>query len=205
MLSKRQFEAANALLKHLEKREGKSSLDDYPFALRELGFENVDRHSLVDFLIDCDLIYYAGDTDYWIKLRPDGYKAAKIGIEKYFEEIEQDKQLDRDEKRANITGVETAIKNSKNSKTFSLIAIGISLLVPFLVVKFDNHVNRPENQTDTNGKNRQETTNSVIPLQLADTVLIKELKNLLKHDTLFLEELKKGINEKPTRKQITTP
>ena len=173
--------------------------------MRELGFENVDRHSLVDFLIDCDLIDYSGDTDYWIKLRPDGYKAAKIGIEKYLEEIEQDKQLDRDEKRANITGVETAIKNSKNSKTFSLIAIGISLLVPFLVVKFDNHVNRPENQTDTNGNNRQETTNSVIPLQLADTVLIKELKNLLKHDTLFLEELKKGINEKPTRKQITTP
>ena len=86
-----------------------------------------------------------------------------------------------------------------------MIAIGISLIVPFLVVKFDKYINRPENQTNTNGKNRQEITNSVIPLQLADTVLIKELKNSLKHDTVFLNELKKEINEKQTRKQITTP
>ena len=196
MLSKRQSEAANALLKHLEKREGESSLDDYPFALKELGFEDVDRHSLVEILIDCDLINYSGSTNYLIKLRPDGYRAAKIGIEKYFEEIEQDKQLDRDEKKANITGVETAIKNSKNSKTISLIAIGISLIVPFLAVKFDNYINRPENQTNTNGKDRQENANSVIPLQLTDTVLIEELKNSLKHDTVFLNELKKEINSK---------
>jgi len=163
---------------------GSSSLDDYPHKMNEQGFVQFEWKSLRQILIEeLGLICFVGNGDYNIMLTSEGNKAAKIGIEKYLAEIEQDKQLDRAAKKSSINGI-------RNAKIFSGIAIGISILSLFkepLVNKISN--------TNNQGYNGQEISNPNIPIQLADTLFIKELKNSLKHDTVFLNDIKNLINK----------
>jgi hypothetical protein len=200
MLNKKQVEIADFLLKHLESRGGKSSLDDYPEKLRKQGFDDFDWHTLVKILIDhLGLLDYAGNSDYWIMLTPEGNKAAKIGIEKYFDEIEQDKQLDRNEKLANISGVDTAKRTAKISIFLSIIAVFISVTVPFLT---DKKSNNGINQNATgyeNGQAGHQIDFSKFPFQWADTVFIEKVKYSLKHDSVFLNDIKQLINNESTK------
>ena len=192
MLNRQQVEIADFLLKHLESRGGKSSLDDYPEKLRKQGFDDFDWHTLVKILIDhLGLLDYAGNSDYWIMLTPEGNKAAKIGIEKYFEEIEQDKQLDRNEKLANISGVDTAKKTARISIAISIFAVIASIVIPLLLNKTE--VNNPA-KVNTQSDNGQKATNSQIPFQLTDTLFIEKVKYSLKHDSIFLKDIKQLID-----------
>lgn len=197
MLNKQQVEIADFLLKHLESRGGKSSLDDYPEKLRKQGFDDFDWHTLVKILIDhLGLLDYAGNSDYWIMLTPEGNKAAKIGIEKYFDEIEQDKLLDRNEKLANISGVDTAKRTAKISIAISIFAVIASIVIPLLLNKTE--VNNPAN-IDTQSENGKNSDHSQIPLQLIDTLSIEKLKYSLKHDSVFLNDIKQLINNESTK------
>ncbi len=192
MLNRQQVEIADFLLKHLESHGGKSSLDDYPEKLRKQGFDDFDWHTLVKILIDhLGLLDYAGNSDYWIMLTPEGNKAAKIGIEKYFEEIEQDKQLDRNEKLANISGVDTAQKTARISIAISIFAVIASIVIPLLLNKTE--INNPA-KVNTQSDNGQKATNSQIPFQLTDTLFIEKVKYSLKHDSIFLKDIKQLID-----------
>ncbi len=184
MLNKKQIEIADFLLKYLYSAGGSSSLDDYPAKLRKQGFDDFEWHTLRQILIEnLELINFVGRSDYNIMLTPDGNKAAKIGIEKYLTEIEQDKQLDRAAKKSSIHGI-------RNAKIFSGIAIVISIL-SLIKEPLINKISNTNNQSH----NGQEISNPNIPIQLTDTLFIEELKNSLKHDTVFLNDIKDLINQ----------
>lgn len=182
MLNQKQIEIADFLLKYLYSIGGSSSLDDYPAKLRKQGFDDFEWHTLRQILIEnFKLINFVGRSDYNIMLTPDGNKAAKIGIEKYLAEIEQDRQLDRAAKKSSIHGV-------RNAKIFSGIAIVISIL-SLIKEPLINKISSTNNQSHS----RQEISNPNIPIKLTDTLFIEELKESIKHDTLFLGDIKNYI------------
>lgn len=184
MLNQKDIEIADFLLKYMDSIGGKSSLDDYTIKLRKQGFDDFDIHSLVKILIkQLKLIDYVGNSDNWIVLTPEGTKAAKTGIKKYFDEIEQDKQLDRTAKKSSIKG----IRNAKILSTVAIVVSILSLMKEPLINKIYN--------TNNQSGNGHEINHSNIPIQLADTLFIEKLKNSLKHDTLFLNEIKDIINK----------
>jgi len=188
MLNQKQIEIADFLLKYLYSVGGSSSLDDYPAKLSKQGFNDFEWHSLRQILIEnLELINFVGRSDYNIMLTPDGNKAAKIGIEKYLAEIEQDKQLDREAKKSSISGV-------RNAKKLSVIAIAASVLIPLSLEIFKNVVNKPTD-ANANSENGIKIGNSTVPLNLADTLFVEEIKNSLKHDTVFLNEIKDLIDK----------
>lgn len=193
MLNKQQIEIADFLLKYLDSKGGKSSLDDYPEKFQKQGFDHFDSHSLVKILIqELGLLTHPGNSDHWIMLTSEGTRVAKIGIEKYFEEIEQDKQLDRDSKKANIEGI---TKANKNSKRAIIIAVFIPILIAAIQIYFDNRKNSVA-YGNNDGGDRPEVNHSQFPFNRADTLLIEEIKNSLKHDTVFINEVKQLIDNK---------
>ena len=91
MLNKQQIEIADYILKYLESAGGKSSIDDYPHKLEKNGFDYFESSFTIDYLIEHTGLIDNWKTDRWIRLTPNGYKAAKIGIEEYFKEVEKEK------------------------------------------------------------------------------------------------------------------
>jgi hypothetical protein len=141
MLNDKQIEIADYLLKYLESNGGKSSLDDYTSKLYKQGFDHMDRSYVPDFLREhLGLIEYWGDEQYWITLTPNGFKASKIGLKKYLEQIEKTEQLETESLSATIEGVRVAKRTAKISIYCSILAIVISMIIPFLVVKFDKEI-----------------------------------------------------------------
>jgi hypothetical protein len=192
MLTQQQIEITDFLLKYLESVGGKSSLDDYPAMLRKQGFDDLEWHSLIQVLIqDFGLIKNIGNSDYWIMLTPDGNRAAQIGIDNFLKEIESDEQLERDYKLANIDGIKKA---NKNSKIAVIIAVIVPLLIAAIQIYFDNGKNTISDRND-NGNDRTEIYHSQFPLELTDTLLVEKIQYLLKHDTIFLNDIKNLIDE----------
>jgi hypothetical protein len=192
MLNKKQIEIANLILKYLDSVGGKSNRDDYPSMFEKNGIENWDWHPLIQILIeDLELVKYWGDAEYWIMLTPQGNKAASNGIEKYFEDLEQDQQLDRNFKRANIESVEKANKNSKNAIK---IAIIIPVLIAVIQIYFNYRISSVKDG-DNNSRIRSEINHSQFPLSRTDSTLVEKIKDSLKHDTVFINDLKNMINK----------
>lgn len=186
MLNLKHSEIADFLLKYLYSVGGRSSLDDYPIKLKEQGFDKFEWHIVRQILIkNLKLISYVGNSDYNIILTPEGNKAAKMGIEKYLDQIEQDKQLDREEKKSSIKGV-------KNAKVLAIIAIIASFLLPISIDIFNKKIYNPSN-VDANSDSGIKIGHSDIPSYFTDSLLIEELKNSLKHDTLFLNDIRQLI------------
>ena len=189
MLNDKQIQIADSLLKHLESRDGKSSKDDYPGKMQKLGFDYPDVAYICDILINqLELLDYWGDDKYWITLTPDGYKAAKLGLKKYFEILEQEKQLDILAKQASIDGVKKANRNS-------IIAIVFAFIVPISITLFENYprINNSRDNRDKNGNVRSDVDLSKFPDNRTDTIFIEKVKYSLKHDSLFLNDVKKLI------------
>ena len=190
MLNPQQTAIANFLLKYLDAKGGKSSKDDYPEKLQGQNFEHWDCDYVTTFLIDqAGLIDYLNESKYYITLTTDGYHAAKIGLNEYFKELDQDKELDREAKISSIDGVRSAKLFSKNSLALSMIAI---LLSAFAIWQ-----NLPNNKTieqgvynTRNGKSGGNTTNIDYTL---DSITIEKFKHSLKHDSVFLNEIKQLI------------
>lgn len=196
MLNEEQIKIADFLLKYLDSRGGKSSKDDYPDELRKKGFDNLEVKALVKILIEnLGLVGYINDTNQWIMLTPAGNKAARIGIEKYLDDLEHDKQLDREEKRANIKGNETSIKNSKKA---IVIAIVVPIVLALLQIgyQYKYQVNNTGNNGDKHSQIRSHDGLSNFPITREDTFLIEKLKYSLKHDSVFLNEIKLSIKSK---------
>ena len=191
MLNDNQLKIADFLLKYLDSVGGKSSLDDYPAKLRKQGFDDFDWHTLVKILIEhLGLIDYAGNSDYWIMLTPKGNKAAKIGVEKYFDEIEKEQQLDSKQKQASIDSV----KISKRSLIISIVAILISF--SFAIINlFENKKEQKIENTQQESNNGNDIANSGNSVHISDSLYIEKVKNSLKHDTVFINEIKDLINK----------
>jgi hypothetical protein len=202
MLNKQQVEIADFLLKHLESRGGQSKRENYIETLVQHGINPFDIEPVIRLLVDdLKLIRSEGAIDSELYLKPEGIRVAKIGIVKYMDEIDQDKQLDRAAKKATIKGVDTANKTAKVSKILSIVAIVISIILPFLVVRYDNFINKKNDPTksDTDRQNGKNYTNSQIPFQLTDTLFVEKLKYSFKHDSVFLNEVKQLINNDSTK------
>lgn len=191
MLNNQQIEIADFLLKYLESVGGKSSIDDYPHELEKNGFDYFESSYIIDFLIRHARVINNWKTDRWICLTPEGYKAAKIGIKKYFEQIEKDKELDIESKKQNITGIKKANKNSKRAL---IIAIVVPILISSIQIYFDYRKNSIANRNN-NSNIRPDINHSQFPFNMADTLFIKKIKNSLKHDSAFINELKKSITK----------
>lgn len=194
MLNKQQIEISDYILKYLESSGGKSSIDDYPQKLQKNGFDDFESSFVIDYLIKHVGLIDHWKIDRWIRLTPTGYKAAKTGIEEYLKEVEKQKQLESESLSASIEGDKTAKRTAKTSRILSIIAIVSAIIIPFSIEIFNNVVNKPTD-TNTNSKNGIENSNSTIPYSFADTLFIEEIKSSLKHDTVFLNEIKYLINK----------
>lgn len=194
MLNEIEIKIADYLLKYLESCGGQSIKDNYFEKLTQNGFNRFDIYRVIKALIDdFKLIRSEGADEYRLFLKPEGTKAAKIGIVKYLDEIDQDKQLDRAAKKASIKGVDTAISNSKK-------AIWIAVVVPIVLAllqigfQYKYQVNNTSNDRNENGKIGTNVDFSKLPLKRADTVFIEKVKYSLKHDSVFLNEIKQLID-----------
>jgi hypothetical protein len=93
---------------------------------------NIELLKITNILVTYKIIERS-NTDPSVKfLTPDGFKAAKIGIRKYIEEIEIDKALDRSVKIATI-------KTSRWAIGISVLSLIISIVVPLIIEKRQNN------------------------------------------------------------------
>jgi len=207
MLNNRQIEIADILLKILSSENIVS--DNYSDELQKLGYNEFEVKILIEILINSyNLAYYHIEnlhvkTFYILTLTPEGNKAAKKGIKKYIQEIEYDKQLDRDAKVASI-------KTSKWAIGISFTSLLIAIVVPFLVEKCKNDVStktEPKNQVyesnscDTGKNCNKYVEHTGFPNKLTDSSLVEKLKDSIKHDTKFLNELKLELKRNTTDNQ----
>ncbi|MGA3012437.1 MAG: hypothetical protein ABSD71_00235 [Bacteroidales bacterium] len=183
MLNERQREIADYLLKYIEKKGGKSSLDDYPSEMNNKGYEEFEWSYIKEFLREqVGLLYYLGNSEYTIALTPEGYNAAKVGIVKYFQSIEEDKQLQRDSMINNIEGIHS-------SKKLSKIAIVVAIVVPAFSIGINLWIQmKPDHKGFINDNNISTTKQ--------DSVLVEKIRFKLKNDPKFLNDLKDLINRK---------
>jgi len=137
-------------------------------------------------LIDNGLLIKLYKSDFTVKLSLNGQKALSIGIEKYFKELENAAKIDTNLKTATI-------ENYKFTKKLSIAAIICSIIIPILVVIIDKQINTPEQESNYNRSDREEIIDSIVSQLLTDSVFIEKSKNILKHDTVFLNELKEKI------------
>ena len=176
MLKQRQAEIADILLKELISEN--VVYVDYPVELGKYGYSEPETKIVIEILTnDYNLAYYHieklnNKTYYILTLTPEGNKAAKLGIEKYILKREKEN------------------RKSKTPIIISIIALFIAAIQPGIALY---KLVWSENETE-NGHNKsyygQNHTDSIIKLVLSDELFIEKLKDSLKHDTVFLNELK---------------
>ena len=64
-----------------------------------------------------------------------------------------------------------------------------------LVVILDKNINPPKQESNYNRSDRKEIVDSVVSQLLTDSVFIEKTKDFIKHDTVFLNELKEKITK----------
>jgi hypothetical protein len=191
MVSENQIKIADFLLKYLYSVGGKSSKDDYPEKLNEQGFNKLDWHATIQILIEYyGLIDYVGNSDNWIMLTPEGNKVAKNGINKFLDEINKEKQLRTKQKKATISSA----KISKGSLIISIIAIVMSSY-QFFTNTLKENIGYNRSDTHNKSNNRQPSTKPCNSFDVRDSLYIEEVKNSLKHDIVFLNEVKQLIDK----------
>jgi hypothetical protein len=101
-------------------------------------------------------------------LTREGEKAAEIGIQKYFDNLEYLKQLD-------VKSKIIAIETSKKSLKFAKIAIVLAVIIPFLILFTDKHYDKIINSFIKDSKNdwlynRNSKINSAHAIISGDTI-----------------------------------
>jgi hypothetical protein len=117
---------------------------------------NITLPEIINILIAYKLIERSSVHAELKHLTPNGFKAAIIGIKKYIEEIELDKELDRRVKIATITTSRWAIG-------ISILSLIISIVVPVLIEKQKNEVpskTEIQNMIDNNNSKRDSTNHN---------------------------------------------
>ena len=120
LLTENQIKITDILLKHLKSTEdGVSSIDDYPHKLRENNIEFYTAKPIIQVLINnLELLDYVGSSDRLLMLTPDGNKAAEKGVEKYLNELEEERKLQIELAKSNIDAnklnAENAMQNKKD-------------------------------------------------------------------------------------------
>lgn len=192
MLNPEQIEIADFLLQHLLANGGMTTKDSYPPALEKRGFSKLVTATVISFLTDRELIAFIEPDKYWLKLLPPGYEAAKTGIAKYLGNEQNDKELERNEKMSSITSNQKSLRNSK-------IAIAIAIILPVLTTflqigfQYKYQVNNSGNNRYGNSDVRVSDSSASNLVVGQDSILVEKLKYSLKHDTVFLNEIKKLI------------
>ena len=183
MLNQEQIEIADFLLQHLLANNGMATKDSYPPALEKRGFSKLVTTTVISFLTDRELIAFIEPDKYWLKLLPPGYEAAKIGIAKYLGNEKSDKELDRKQKFASI----------KSVRYSSVIGIfGLLLAIFSLINQYHPMTKRQaeRDQRNNEGSPAYYFHDSNFQFKWVDTTFLKVIKDSLKHDQEFLNEIK---------------
>ncbi len=202
MLNPQQTAIADYLLKYLESKGGKSSRDDYPEKLHAQNFDHWECNYTTLFLINqIGLIDYFDESKYYIALTANGYHAAAVGLTQYFNEIEQDKELDRAAKKSSIDGVRSAKLFSRISLAISIIAIMVSIFAIWQNSSEKKNIGSHVNNSSNGQSNRNSTRES----GGFDSITNENFKHSLKHDSVFLNEIKQLIIDSDHKITLSIP
>lgn len=188
MLTEEQIKLADLFIKHI------STIDYEKDENYVLYFERTNQATqsqiieIRKLLSDNGLITKLYKSDFTVKLSINGQKALTIGVKEYFKEIEKAEIIDSTLKSATID-------NYKSTKKLSKYAIIFSFVVPILIAVFDKYVYNPERESNYKRSDRQEIVDSIVSQLLTDSVFIEKTKDFIKHDTVFLNELKEKITK----------
>jgi len=184
MFTEEQIKLADLFIKHISTIDYEKDEDYIEYFEREHKITNSQITLVRKLLLDNDILTRLYKSDHTVKLSIKGQKAFTIGIKEYFKEIENAETIDSTLKTATID-------NYKSTKKLSRWAIICSFLVPILIAVFDKYVYNPERESNYKRSDRQEIVDSVVSQLLTDSVFIEKTKDFIKHDTIFLNELKK--------------
>lgn len=172
MLTNEQIILADKLIKRI-KTFNYSTDNSYYEDLEKEGYDYFKVTESRELLVKLDLFYRTGNSDYIVKLTTEGNKAAEVGIENYFSNKEKQN------------------KKSKAPIIISIIALCLSAIDPAIKLK---ETIFPKNETKNRyyqGENTKEHADSIISQILSDSIFIEKIENSIKHDTIFLYNLKK--------------
>lgn len=174
MLTKEQIELADRIIKKIKTIDD-SNRSSYINDFKKEGVDYIKLKELIEILIKLDIVFRIPKTETFICLTPKGNKASEIGVEKYLRLIEkQNRKL-------------------KLPIIISIIAIFISSIEPLLNLKETVFPKSETEERNTESYYRQKQTDSITTQLLSDSIFIEKTKNLIKYDTLFLNELKEEI------------
>lgn len=74
------IQLVEAFLKVLSDEKGKANTDTYFNLLEQLGFNEIDISFIKDEMVNLGLVESFGNTNYWVRLTTDGYKALEMGL-----------------------------------------------------------------------------------------------------------------------------
>ena len=117
LLTENQIKIADVLLKHIESVGGTSSIDNYPHSLRKNNIEFFDAKPVIQILIqNIGIIDYLDKSDRFLILTPEGNIAAKKGIKKYINDINEEKELQIELAKSNIEANKINAKNAEQNR-----------------------------------------------------------------------------------------
>lgn len=87
------------------------------------------------------------------------------------------------------------LRKNKFSVIVSVLALLISAIQPGIALYDKSHLSEKTNNAYGQSEKRKSQTDSIISDILSDSAFIEKTKNIFKHDTIFLNELKTKIKE----------
>jgi len=186
MLNEKQLIISETILNFIKEKENIVSKYELQKYLLKDSFESKEIDVVTSFLeIHYKLIepftkiMISHEYEYF-RITPEGNKAIKIGIVKY---------LARKEKEN---------KKSKTPIIISIIALVIAAIQPGIALY---NLIWAENKTKNSyyqGENGNNNNDSIISKILSDPIFVEKTKDIFKHDTVFLNELKRNTTDNRT-------
>ena len=136
------------------------------------------HYNVIEFFTTIGLI--GGEIENY-RITPNGYKALKIGLDKYIKKKEK--------------------SPNKKSEIISIIALVLASIQPGIALK---NLMLPENKTENSDYQSENRNKQSSTFTISEQVFDK-LKDSIKHDTVFLNELKIELKENSLNDKITTP
>ena len=184
MLNDRELEIADLLLKHMRNKNGKFNTNNTEKYLSEKGFDVREIRLVMSYLIKhYKLIeYYSvdlyGNTEFHIRITPEGNKAIKLGIAKYIKKKEKN--------------------YNKIAITISIFALSLSAIDPGIQLMNTVFPKSEIEKKDYNVNYRNYYTDSIIKQVLTNEAFVEQLKVTLIHDSIFLNILNQKTIDKLT-------
>ena len=128
MFTEEQIKLADLFIKHISTIDYKTNPNYFNYFKEN---HNVDFQKLIEIrslLVKYDFLHHIDKGHIMVALTPRGYKAAKIGLEEYFVEIESEKEA---KNKDDILSKQSILSGERKSRKISVIAIICSVIIPF--------------------------------------------------------------------------